>query len=272
MPDDLFATEIKPIGSHYASVTRDALPGISPQVPRPRTVGTPPPAIPDLSDPEVRYRHQERMIVRSYNLAADDEHEYSSAKNKMYQIAKRALDISIAIPALIILSPVMLIVALAIRFDSEGPAVFKQQRVGKGGRLFCMYKFRSMTVNAGVRLNGDHKSQTDNRITRVGNFIRKTSLDELPQLVNVILGQMSLVGPRPELPEIVLQRYEPWQYKRLVVPQGITGWWQVTGRGKKMLWKHTADDLYYVARASFMFDVKLLFMTLKAVFGREGAF
>lgn len=187
-------------------------------------------------------------------------------------MSKRVLDVSLAILALILLAPIMLVVALAIRLDSPGPALFKQQRVGKSGQLFRMYKFRSMTENAGVRLNGLHKSSDDDRITRVGAFIRKTSLDELPQLLNVILGHMSLVGPRPELPEIVLQRYEPWQYKRLNVPQGITGWWQVTGRGKKLLWKHTADDLYYVERASLWFDLKLLFMTAKAVFSRDGAF
>jgi lipopolysaccharide/colanic/teichoic acid biosynthesis glycosyltransferase len=272
MPDDQFATEIKPLGTHYATAARDALTGISSQVTRPRVVIDPPVDTPDISDPDVRYQQQERMIVRSYSRVAGDLAEELHTPSAVYQLAKRALDVAIAIPALIVFAPIMLIVALAIRMDTDGPAIFKQQRVGKGGRLFCMYKFRSMTVDAGVRLQGDHKSQQDSRVTRVGNFIRKTSLDELPQLVNVILGQMSLVGPRPELPEIVLQRYEPWQYKRLVVQQGITGWWQVTGRGKKMLWKHTADDLYYVERASFMFDLKLIFMTLKTVVGRDGAF
>lgn len=272
MPDDQFATQIKPLGTHYATASREALSGVSVPAERPRIISNPPADVQDISDPEVRYRQQERMITRSYARVTAEPSEFVSARNPVYQFAKRVLDVSIAIPAIIMFAPIMLIVALAIRMDTEGPAIFKQQRVGKGGRLFCMYKFRSMTVDAGVRLHGDHKSQIDNRITRVGAFIRKTSLDELPQLVNVILGHMSLVGPRPELPEIVLQRYEPWQYQRLVVPQGITGWWQVTGRGKKMLWKHTDDDMYYVNRATFMFDIKLLFLTLKAVLGRDGAF
>lgn len=268
MPDDQFAVNVKPVEMSYATLSQDVL--VSPQL---RPVTTPPSSVRELPDKDAMVGQQERLIQRAYDeLSEVVGAAYPTRVSALYRLSKRALDISLALPALIVLAPVMLLVATLIRLDSPGPALFKQQRVGKNGRLFCMYKFRSMTIDAGVRLNGIHKSATDNRITRVGRFIRKTSLDELPQLVNVLLGQMSLVGPRPELPEIVLQRYEPWQYRRLDVPQGITGWWQVTGRGKKMLWKHTADDLYYVDRASFWFDLKLIFMTVRAVLGRDGAF
>ena len=269
MPDDQFATDVEPLGTTFATITNRTL--ISPSTDYPAEPQ--PVAVPRIPDSEPLEREQERMVQRAYLRAtAEEPLAVNPGQHVWYQFAKRALDVSIAIAALVVFAPIMLVVALAIRLDSPGPAIFKQQRVGKNGRLFCMYKFRSMTVNAGVLLNGVHKSESDSRITKVGQFIRKTSLDELPQLVNVLLGQMSLVGPRPELPEIVLQRYEPWQYRRLDVPQGITGWWQVTGRGKKLLWKHTADDLYYVDRASFWFDLKLLFMTVRAVLGRNGAF
>ena len=269
MPDSQFATNVRPLETSFATATRDAL--LAPQTKQPGV--SRPLNAPELLDSESLVRQQEQLIQRAYNQAHAQETVHSSAAgDTFYTIAKRALDISAALPALLLFAPLMLILAVMIRLDSPGPTIFKQQRVGKNGRLFCMYKFRSMTVNAGVLLNGVHKSESDSRITKVGQFIRKTSLDELPQLVNVLLGQMSLVGPRPELPEIVLQRYEPWQYRRLDVPQGITGWWQVTGRGKKLLWKHTADDLYYVDRASFWFDLKLLFMTVRAVLGRNGAF
>jgi lipopolysaccharide/colanic/teichoic acid biosynthesis glycosyltransferase len=269
MPDDQFATEVRPIGAHLATTTRDAL--AAPRsinhghVPTGSTLGYP--------DEGSLRNQQERWIQNTYrSVVGNDQIADSSASATLYRLAKRALDISLALPALILFAPLMLIIAGIIRLDSPGPALFRQQRVGMNGRLFCMYKFRSMKQNAGVLLRGAHKEEHDRRVTKVGRFIRKTSLDELPQLINVILGHMSLVGPRPELPEIMLYRYEPWQYRRLSVPQGITGWWQVTGRGKKVLWKHTADDLYYVDRASIWFDLKLLFMTLRAVIGRDGAF
>lgn len=270
MPDPRFASAtVHAVDSQYSVVRPD---DATFSVADPHVV-RPPLTIPETWDNDTIAWQQERLIRREYGFSdGGDDVTESTTRSFLYQTTKRVLDVSLALPAAILLAPIMLLVAIAIRLDSPGPAVFKQYRVGKNGRLFRMYKFRSMTVDAGVRLNGVHKTSDDDRITRVGAFIRKTSLDELPQLLNVLLGQMSLVGPRPELPEIVLQRYEPWQYRRLQVPQGITGWWQVTGRGKKILWKHTADDLYYVDRASLWFDLKLIFMTVKAVFSRDGAF
>jgi lipopolysaccharide/colanic/teichoic acid biosynthesis glycosyltransferase len=268
MPNDQVATGIKPYQASQSTMVRRDLVSSAPDI-KPATA-IPRATRPVAVDPAAALRQRELIIQRAYKRV---EHSDAHAENASgYRIAKRALDISITAVALLVFAPIMLIVAALIRLESPGPALFKQQRVGQNGRLFTIYKFRSMTINAGVRMSGLHKMETDNRVTRVGKFIRKTSLDELPQLFNVLLGEMSLVGPRPELPEIVLQRYEPWQYRRLTVPQGITGWWQVTGRGKKLLWKHTADDLYYVDRASFWFDLKVLFMTIGAVLGRRGAF
>jgi lipopolysaccharide/colanic/teichoic acid biosynthesis glycosyltransferase len=260
-------TDVKPVETSFAAIAQDELigPGSSAHLSVP--------VAPAVVAPDARAFDQERIIQHAYRRLGEEEAAADApAQSKLYRVSKRALDITLTLPALILFTPLMLIIAGIIRLDSPGPALFKQQRVGQNGRLFTIYKFRSMTVDAGVRTVGIHKSETDTRVTRVGQFIRKTSLDELPQLINVVLGQMSLVGPRPELPEIVLQRYEPWQYRRLSVPQGITGWWQVTGRGKKLLWKHTADDLYYVDRASFWFDMKVLLMTVAVVLRRDGAF
>jgi exopolysaccharide biosynthesis polyprenyl glycosylphosphotransferase len=193
---------------------------------------------------------------------------------------KRLIDIVVSALALLVLWPVMLIIAIAIRLDSPGPAIFKQRRVGQYHRLFTMYKFRTMVVDAEQRAaevlqqkDGTviHKSPTDPRVTRVGAFLRRTSLDELPQLFNVLKGDMSLVGPRPELPWLVTN-YEPWQYRRLKVPQGITGWWQVNGRGDRLMHLHTEDDLFYIRNYSIWLDLKIILQTIRAVFSRRGAF
>lgn len=194
---------------------------------------------------------------------------------------KRAFDLVVAciwaVPAL----PLGLLIALAVRLDSPGPVIFRQQRVGEGGRLFWMLKFRSMVKDAEqqqdevLALNGDGmplaKLVNDPRITRVGRFIRRTSLDELPQLINVLRGEMSVVGPRPELP-VLVERYEPWQWQRLLVPQGLTGWWQVNGRSDKPMYLHTEDDLYYIQNYSLLMDIQILWRTAAAVIKREGAY
>lgn len=197
------------------------------------------------------------------------------------RLTKRAFDLIVGSILLVASLPVMAIIALAIRLDSPGPIMFKQVRVGENGRLFTMYKFRSMVANAEElqpqvnRRDNDgnliHKVQDDPRITPVGRFIRRTSLDELPQFVNVLKGEMSLVGPRPELPWLV-EKYEDWQRKRFAVPQGLTGWWQVNGRGDKPMHLHTEDDLYYIQNYSILLDLQILFMTFLAVFKRQGAY
>jgi lipopolysaccharide/colanic/teichoic acid biosynthesis glycosyltransferase len=144
-----------------------------------------------------------------------------------------------------------------------------------------MIKFRSMVLDADERLaevvqetdDGRviHKQENDPRVTRIGRFIRGSSLDELPQLLNVLKGEMSLVGPRPELPWLV-DKYEPWQRKRFAVPQGITGWWQVNGRSDRLMHEHTEEDLFYIQNYSLLLDLRILYRTIGAVIKRSGAY
>ncbi len=194
---------------------------------------------------------------------------------------KRAFDLLIATLGLLLVWPIMLLVAIAIKLDSPGPVFFKQQRVGENARVFTMIKFRSMVVDAEQRQaevmkttdNGVvmHKTANDPRITRVGHFIRRTSLDEIPQLFNVLKGDMSLVGPRPELPFLV-ERYERWQRQRFAVPPGITGWWQINGRSDKLMHLHTEDDLYYIRNYSPLLDLQILWRTIAVVLRGRGAY
>ncbi|MBC7265040.1 MAG: sugar transferase [Chloroflexi bacterium] len=197
-------------------------------------------------------------------------------------LAKRMLDFVVAACALLLLWPAMLVIALLIKLDSPGPVIFKQQRVGWHGGLFWMYKFRTMVADADSKINVImartergrrymRKDSADPRITRVGRYLRRWSLDELPQLFNVLKGEMSLVGPRPELP-LLVQDYEPWQRKRLSVPPGITGWWQVTGRADQPLALHTEADLYYIRNCSLLLDLQILLRTISAVIKGKGAY
>jgi exopolysaccharide biosynthesis polyprenyl glycosylphosphotransferase len=196
-------------------------------------------------------------------------------------LTKRAFDLIVGSMVTLLVLPLMAITAVAIKLDSSGPIIFKQQRVGENGRLFSMYKFRSMAVDAEDRhkdmIHYDeagrvvHKVPNDPRVTRLGGFIRRTSIDELPQLFNVLKGDMSLVGPRPELPWLV-GKYEPWQRKRFAVPQGITGWWQVSGRSDQPMHLNTELDLFYIRNYSIMLDLYILWRTIAAVLKRKGAF
>ncbi|MCA9981015.1 MAG: sugar transferase [Anaerolineales bacterium] len=203
------------------------------------------------------------------------------ALNNVQRLVKRFVDVLLSGLLILLSSPIMITVALAIRFDSDGPILFTQQRVGENGRIFGMYKFRSMVPNADKLLhtvstvdeegNRVFKFKNDPRITRVGRFIRRASLDEMPQLFNVLKGDMSLVGPRPELPWLV-QDYEPWQLKRFAVPQGITGWWQVNGRSDKPMHLNTEDDIYYVQNYSLWMDIYILIKTPWVVLRGKGAY
>jgi len=194
----------------------------------------------------------------------------------MQRLLKRSLDLAIAVPLFVISLPLFAVIAAAIRLESEGTIILGQRRVGIHGNPFAMYKFRSM-ISALDPAQFDEtrldviKRPDDPRITRVGRFLRRTSLDELPQLINVIRGDMSLVGPRPELPARV-QSYEWWQFKRFEVPQGMTGWWQVNGRADRPMHLHTEDDLYYIQNYSVWLDLQILFRTLRIVLTGEGAF
>jgi exopolysaccharide biosynthesis polyprenyl glycosylphosphotransferase len=203
------------------------------------------------------------------------------ALNDYQRIVKRTFDLLLAFLALPPSLVLMGIIALAIRLGSSGPVFFRQQRVGENGRLFEMLKFRTMVPHAEemrsmveyIDEQGHliHKTPADPRVTQVGQFLRRTSLDELPQLFNVIRGDMSLIGPRPEIPYLVDQ-YEPWQRQRFAVPQGITGWWQINGRSDKPMHLHTEDDLYYVQNYSLLLDLQILFKTIGVVLRGKGAY
>ena len=194
---------------------------------------------------------------------------------------KRAFDLVAGSILFVLTSPLMVLVALAIRLDSPGPVLFRQQRIGENGSLFRMYKFRSMVAGADqlesamVREVQDRqlldKQPDDPRVTRVGRLLRRTSLDEIPQLLNVLKGEMSLVGPRPELPWLV-EQYEPWQWQRFAVPQGITGWWQINGRNDQPMYLHSEEDLFYIQHYSLLLDIQILWRTVGAVFRGRGAY
>ncbi|MFN8476130.1 MAG: undecaprenyl-phosphate glucose phosphotransferase [Anaerolineae bacterium] len=194
---------------------------------------------------------------------------------------KRGLDVAIAAMTLIITSPITLLVALAIRLDSPGPVLFRQTRVGLYGRPFTLYKFRSMRVDAEQQLmqlkeqneaSGPlFKMRNDPRQTRVGRFIRRTSLDELPQLLNVLNGDMSLVGPRPPIPREV-EQYDEWHRRRLDVAPGLTGLWQVSGRSQLTFDEMVMLDLYYAENWSLLLDLKILLRTIPTVLLGTGAY
>ena len=207
---------------------------------------------------------------------------YSKNTSELQSKVKRTFDVLAAVAAIILLSPIFIIIALLIRLESKGGALFKQERVGQNGRAFTMYKFRSMRTDAEARLvelvNSNEmesgvifKMKSDPRITKVGKFIRKASIDELPQLFNVLIGDMSLVGPRPPLPKEVVQ-YSQRDFMRLAAVPGITCFWQVMGRSDIPFKQQVELDIKYIKNQSFLLDVKLLLMTVPAVLTARGAY
>ena len=200
------------------------------------------------------------------------------AMQAVEEAAKRSLDVAMSAVLLLLCAPIIALIALAVRLDSPGPILYRASRVGKGGRIFTMYKFRTMRDGAPspepreLDESGEavYKYRGDPRVTPLGRLLRRTSVDELPQLLNVLRGDMSVVGPRPEQPFIV-QSYRPWQRRRLEVRPGITGWWQVEGRDLPMHW-HTDYDLYYIYNYSLGLDIKILARTLWAVIHGRGAY
>ncbi len=202
----------------------------------------------------------------------------------LYPIAKRLLDIGCAAVLLVILAPFLALMALAIRLDSPGPAIFRQTRVGKWGREFTMYKFRSMFANADQEVhrkfatdyingNGVNKTEAgqvvykpngDKRVTRVGKWLRRTSLDELPQLINVLRGEMSLIGPRPAV-RYEVEQYSKWHLQRLAVLPGLTGLAQISGRSGLTFEKIVRLDLLYIENRSLIFDLAILLKTIPVV-------
>ena len=198
----------------------------------------------------------------------------------VYLFVKRLIDILASTLGLIVLSPIFLIISILIKLDSKGPIFFSQERVGFKGKTFKMYKFRSMVSNAEElkcnlmaqnEMSGPmFKMKHDPRITKVGKFIRKTSMDELPQLLNVLMGQMSLVGPRPSLPKEVA-KFEPWMLKRLEVKPGLTCYWQVMGRNDIDFEDWMKLDIKYIYDRNIFLDIKLIFKTFFVLFGDESA-
>jgi len=196
-------------------------------------------------------------------------------------LLKRVMDVIVSALGLVILLPILGLVALAIRIDSPGPIIFKQARVGREGRRFTCCKFRSMAVDAEAELDALRerneasgplfKMRDDPRRTRIGRFIRRTSLDELPQLWNVLRGEMSLIGPRPPLPSEV-KKYEHWHLRRLEVSPGITGLWQVSGRSGLTFDEMVLLDVYYIENWSPLLDLRILLKTVPTVLFGSGAY
>nr|WP_106784350.1 sugar transferase [Lysinibacillus timonensis] len=204
------------------------------------------------------------------------------SESKLYSFSKRAIDLISSIIALIVLLPLFIVIALIIKLeDRNGPVLFKQIRVGKNGREFYMYKFRSMVSNAeelkmtlleqNEATGPVFKMKHDPRVTKVGRFIRKTSIDELPQLLNVLKGEMSLVGPRPPLPDEVAQ-YTSYENQRLSVTPGLTCYWQVSGRSNIGFDEWVELDLKYIRERSFLVDCKLILKTVLVLFGSKDAY
>lgn len=201
-------------------------------------------------------------------------------QGQAYLFVKRIMDVGLIILAMPILLPVFLLVALLIKIESPGgPVIFSQNRTGKGGRRFKMYKFRSMVPNAEelkkelAHLNElkwpDFKITNDPRVTRIGNILRKTSLDELPQLINVFKGEMSLVGPRPT--SFAPDTYDLWQTVRLDVVPGLTGLWQIIGRAETEFYERLRLDIMYIKHRTLWLDIQILFRTVLAVIAQRGA-
>jgi exopolysaccharide biosynthesis polyprenyl glycosylphosphotransferase len=205
----------------------------------------------------------------------------ASAIDDYQRMTKRAFDIFLGLIALMLALPLIAIAALLILIEDGRPVIFSHKRVGENGRLFNMLKLRTMVRNAEQfqgqvqKFDADgnviHKSKDDPRVTKVGRVLRRFSLDELPQFLNVVRGDMSLVGPRPELPYLV-EKYQPWQRKRFVVPPGVTGWWQVNGRGDRPMHLNTEDDLYYIQNYSIFFDIQILLKTVWVVIVGKGSY
>jgi len=206
---------------------------------------------------------------------------HNPALSRCYLVTKRAMDIVVCTATLILLGPFLLLVALAIKLDTRGPVLFRQLRVGKGHKAFYCLKFRSMTVDAELRkdeiahlneVDGPvFKIRNDPRVTRVGRLIRKLSIDEFPQLINILRGEMTLVGPRPPLPREV-EQYEDWMMRRLDVMPGLTCIWQISGRSNITFEQWMRMDLEYIDSCSITKDIVILLRTIPAVLFGRGAY
>ena len=245
-------------------------------------------------------RQESELLGEGLLLDFHEAEGFRGKATRLYPAAKRVTDVAISILLVVLLAPLLVITAAAIKLDASGPILFTHERVGnervrRGGRtywrlkVFKLYKFRSMTADADQRVHERHiasmasqngepvtsgttsvKLRDDSRITRVGRYLRVTSVDELPQVINVLRGEMSLVGPRP-VPLYEFARYGPTHMHRFTVLPGITGLWQVRGRCDLSFWEMVSCDLEYVARATFWTDVKIMLRTIPAVVSGRGA-
>ena len=226
------------------------------------------------------------FAIQGGGAQGDERHEGDAARRitGYERFVKPAIDRAVGTTLLLAVLPTLLLVALAVRALLGRSVIFKQRRVGRGGRVFTMYKFRTMhPCRRSVRCRRSarrpnapdrrltHKHPQDPRLTSLGRFLRKWSLDELPQLWNVARGDMSLIGPRPELVDIV-ERYESWQHERHAVRPGLTGLWQVLARGDGPMHENTHLDLAYVRQVRFTTDCKILLHTIPALLGRRTGF
>ena len=200
---------------------------------------------------------------------------------RFYHLVKRMIDVVLSLFGLVLISPFVVIIAIYIKIDSKGPVFFKHHRIGKNGKPFSMYKFRTMKDGAEAMINDftpeqleewneNFKLKDDPRITRIGKFLRKTSLDELPQLVNILRGDMSIVGPRPVI-EVELEEYGNDKDEFLSIRPGLTGWWASNGRSEISYPERCSYELYYVRNESFWLDVKVMFLSVFSVFLHKGA-
>lgn len=200
----------------------------------------------------------------------EDPEKITRFQKRYYVLIKRLLDFLAAMISIVVLLPFMLLIMLLIRLDSKGPAIFSHVRAGENGRPFRLYKFRTMQSGVGAQEFAP-TAKHDPRVTRVGRFLRRTSLDELPQLWNVLKGEMSMVGPRPEM-EFIVKRYTPMQRCRLLVKPGLTGLWQVAGRKDLPLHENAEYDYYYILHSSALLDLQIILRTIIVVFSGKGAY
>lgn len=220
-------------------------------------------------------------VVKNISKVQTSTYKEVVIRKTPYQMVKRGMDVILSSLALIILLPVFAIIALAIKLESKGPVFFKHTRIGKNGKIIKIYKFRSMVKNAEDLIKKftpeqmkeykeNYKLTDDPRITKVGKFLRKTSLDELPQLINIIKGDLSIIGPRPVVQE-ELEKYGVNVQKFLSVTPGLTGYWAANGRSDTTYEERMQMELFYIDNLSFKMDVKVFFKTIEAVIKREGA-
>jgi len=228
--------------------------------------------------------------MEAHGLTREQPRTAAEAEPRALALARRAVDVTLALLLLLLLSPLLIAVAVAIRIDSRGPALFRQRRVGYEEREFTLFKFRSMRLDADPRGHQEYvtalikgadavpdggrddlyKLAVDNRITAVGRWIRAWSIDELPQLLNVVLGDMTLVGPRPAIPYEVAE-YPTWYLERFTVKPGLTGYWQVSGRSERTYEEMVRLDIQYARNRDLGLDLSILFRTPFTVLSRKGA-